>query len=274
MENYNIVYIEDNKFNIKLIQNLAEKLGLNIKGFENPKEGLEYCKTHNIDLLLVDYMMPELNGIDLVSELKKEKPDVPVVMITAINDLQLRKKAVMSGIEAFLPKPINVNDFKETVFKLLNKDYTEDSYIKDILNTEDDMILILESKRIKHVNKSFLNFFDYISEDEVDSGFFRFFVIDNKYAWGSDIDEFIQNIMKKSDLVKIKKDNAIYYFKVKITVYKYKNRVIIIFKDITKLVQLEEKNKELFNKLSDLQKELRNIKEAGFLKKIKLLFGR
>ena len=270
----NIVYIEDNKFNIKLIQNLAKKLGLEIKGFEDPVEGLEYCKKNNIDLLLVDYMMPNLNGIDLVNELKKIKPGVPVIMMTALDDLQLRKKATLSGIDVFLPKPVNVTDFKEAVFRLLNEEeQLEDTFVKDILDAEDDMIIIIESKRIKHVNKSFLRFFDYLNEEEVNFNFLKFFAIEDKFAWGDNIDEFMQNVLKKSNLVKVKKNGEIYYFKVKITIYKHKSRNIIVFKDITENINLQNKNKELKNKLASLQRELRDIKEAGFFTKLKLLFG-
>jgi len=272
-KNPKIVYIEDNKFNIKLIQNVGEKLGLEIMAFENPKEGLEYCKNNEVDLLLVDYMMPELNGIDLVNSLKKEKPDIPVVMITALDDLKLRKTATLSGIDAFLPKPVNVSDFKETVFTLLDDERdSKDTLVKDVINTQEDLILILENKHIKMVNKSFLSFFDYRSEDEVDFKFLNTFAIEDKYAWGGNIDDFIQSILKKSNLVKVKKEDEEFILKVKMTIYKHKGRIVITFRDITILEKLQKENKNLKNKVTSLQRELRDIKEAGFFEKLKLLF--
>jgi len=272
-ENPNIVYIEDNKFNIKLIQNLGEKLGLEIKAFEDPKEGLDYCLNNDVDLLMVDYMMPELNGIDLVNLLKKEKPDIPIIMITALDDLKLRKQATLSGIDAFLPKPVNVNDFKEYIFKLLNdKKGMEDTFIKDVIDVEDDLILVLENKKIAKVNKSFLNFFGYINESEVDFKFLRTFAIEDKYAWGGNIDEFIQSVLKKSNLVKVRKEDGIYILKVKLVIYKHKGRIVIIFRDITELEKLKEENKELKNKVASMQRELRDIKDAGFFEKLKILF--
>ena len=272
-KNPNIVYIEDNRFNIKLIQNLGEKLGFNIKAFENPKEGLEYCLDNDVDLLLVDYMMPELNGIDLVNMLKKEKPDIPIIMITAIDDLKLRKTATLTGIDMFLPKPVNANDFKEAVFKLLeDKDGLEDTLVKDVIDVEDDLILILENKKIVHANKSFLNFFEYINESEVNFDFLRYFTIEDKYAWGGNIDEFLQSVLKKSNLVKVQKNGEVYFLKVKIAIYKHKGRIIIVFKDISELEKLKEENQNMENKVALLQRELRDIKEAGFFEKLKLLF--
>jgi len=273
-KNPSIVYIEDNKFNIKLIQNVGEKLGLNIKAFENPKEGLEFCKNNEVDLLLVDYMMPELNGIDLVSALKQEKPDIPVIMVTALDDLKLRKKATLSGIDEFLPKPVNINEFKDIVFKLLAADKKKDDgeIIKEIINAEDDLILILENGKISHVNRSFLIFFEYANESSANFDFLKKFVVEEKYAWGHNIDEFIQSILKKTQLVKVQKDNEDYFFKVKITIYKQKRKTIIIFKDVTEKVKLEENNKKLEKEILSLQRQLMEIKEAGFFEKIKILF--
>jgi len=272
---YHIIYIEDNRFNIKLIQNLGEKLNLNIKAFENPKDGLEYCLNNDIDLLLIDYMMPELNGIDLVNILKKEKPDIPVVMITALDDLKLRQKATLSGIDGFLPKPINMKEFKNIVFKLLSKKgiEIEDNLIQEILDIEDDLILVLENKKIVNVNRSFLNFFNYMSINEIDFNFLNSFAIEDKYAWGGNIDEFIQSVLKKTNYVKVKKNAENYFFKVKITIYKHNSRVIMIFKNVTEKEKLKEANKNLKNQLASLQRELRDIKEGGFFEKLKLLFG-
>ena len=273
--NYNIIYIEDNKFNIKLIQNLGEKLGLKIKAFENPKEGLEYCLHNDIDLLLIDYMMPELNGIDLVNLLKKEKPDIPIVMMTAFDDLKLRQKATLSGIDDFLPKPINMQEFKNIVFKLLNKKgiEMEDNLVQEILDVEDDLILVLENKKIVNVNRSFLNFFNYTSINDVNFDFLKSFAIEDKYAWGGNIDEFMQSALKKTNYVKVKKNSENYFFKVKMTIYKHNSRVIMIFKDVTEKEKLKESNKNLKNQLASLQRELRDIKEGGFFEKLKLLFG-
>jgi len=274
-QNPHIVYIEDNKFNIKLIQNLGEKLGVEIKAFEDAKKGLYYCLNNDVDLLLVDYMMPELNGIDLVHTLKKEKPDVPVVMITALDDLKLRKKATLNGIDEFLPKPVNVNDFKEVIFKLLttNQKESQDESMKDIINAEDDLILVLENEKIAYVNKSFLTFFGYSDEKSVNFDFLKKFAVEENYAWGYNINEFIQSILKKTVYVKAVNDDEVNFFKVKITIYKHKRRVIIIFKDITEKEKLKEENKQLKNQLNNLQRELRDIKEAGFFEKIKILFG-
>lgn len=271
-----IVYVEDNKFNIKLIQGLGEKLGYNIKAFEDPKEGLEYCLENDVDLILVDYMMPGMNGIDFVKELKKIKPDIPIAMITAINEISLRKEAALNGIDAFLPKPIDFLSFKQIVVKLLNKEEKEedDNYVQDILDSQRNLIIVFENKVIKDVNKHFLNFFGYPAKEMVDNKFFRFFVIEEKLAWGDTYDEFIKNVINKSNFTKIKKDNNEYIFKIIPVVHKKKSRVILIFEDITEMEKLKEENKMLKKSKEKLEKKLQqnDLKNLGFFGRLKKLF--
>ena len=272
----NIVYVEDNKFNIKLIQGLGEKLGYDIKAFEDPKEGLEYCLENDVDLILVDYMMPGMNGIDFVKELKKIKPDIPIVMITAINEISLRKEAALNGIEAFLPKPIDFLSFKEIVIKLLNKEETEeeDGYIQDVLDAQNSLIVIFENKIIKDVNKKFLHFFGYPSKEMVDNKFFKFFLMEKNLAWGYNYDEFIKNVIENSHIAKVKKDDKEYIFKIIPVIQKQKNRVILIFENITEMEKLKEENEILRKSKEKLEEKLKqnSLENLGFFAKLKKLF--
>ena len=272
----NIVYVEDNKLNIKLIQGLGEKLGYDIKAFEDPKEGLKYCLDNDVDLILVDYMMPGMNGIDFVKELKKTKPDIPIAMITAINEISLRKEAALNGIEAFLPKPIDFLSFKQIVIKLLNKEETkeEDNYVQDILDSQRNLIIVFENKIVKDVNKHFLHFFNYPAKEMVDNKFFRFFVIEENFAWGNNYDEFIQNVINKSHFAKMKKNNKEYIFRIIPVVHRNKNRVVLTFEDITEMEKLKEENKMLKKSKEKLEKKLQqnDLKNLGFFGRLKKLF--
>ena len=271
----NIVYVEDNKFNIKLIQGLGEKLGYDIKAFEEPKEGLKYCLDNDVDLVLVDYMMPEMNGIDFVKELKKVKPDIPIAMITAINEISLRKEAALNGIDAFLPKPIDFLSFKNTVTKLLSKEEEqEDNYLQDILDSQNSLIVVFENKIIKDVNKKFLHFFGYPSKDMADNKFFKNFVMEQNLAWGDNYDEFIQNVINNSHIAKVRKGNKEYIFKITPVIHRNKNRVILSFEDITNLEKLKEEIKELKNAQEKLKEKLQqnSLENLGFFGRLKKLF--
>ena len=271
----NIVYVEDNKFNIKLIHGLGEKLGYDIKAFEDPKEGLEYCLGNDVDLILVDYMMPGMNGIDFVKELKKVKPNIPIAMITAINEISLRKEAALNGIDAFLPKPIDFASFKNTVAKLLTKEEEqEDNYLQDILDSQNSLIVVFENKSVKDVNKHFLYFFGYSSKDMVDNKFFKFFVMEKNFAWGDNYDEFIQNVINNSHTAKVKKDTKEYIFKITPVIHRNKNRVILSFEDITTLEKLKQEIKTIEQEKEKLKEKLQqnSLDNLGFFGRLKKLF--
>lgn len=271
----NIVYIEDNKFNIKLVQGLGEKLGYNIKAFDDPKKGLEYCIKNDVDLILVDYMMPGMNGIDFVKELKKVKPNIPIAMITAVNEISLRKEAALNGIEAFLPKPIDFFSFKQVVNKLLEEeDEGEDNYIQDVLDALNNPIIIFENKAIKDVNKHFLNFFGYSSKDMIDDKFFTFFVMGDNLAWGKNFDEFIQNVINRSHKAKVRKGDSEYIFNITPVIHKKKNRIILNFEDITKWEKLKEEINTLQREKEKLKEKLQqnSLENLGFFGRLKKLF--
>ena len=271
----NIVYVEDNKFNIKLVQGLGEKLGYEIKAFENPKEGLKYCMENDVDLILVDYMMPEMNGIDFVKELKKVKPHIPIAMITALNEISLRKEAALNGIESFLPKPIDFPSFKNMVSTLLNtEENQEDNYLQDILDAQNSLIIVYENKKIKDVNKHFLHFFGYSSKENIDNNFFKYFVVEDNFAWGNNYDEFINNVVNKSHFAKIKKGNKEYIFKITPVIHRKKNRVILIFEDVTEMEKLKEEIKKLEREKEKLKEKIKqnDLENLGFFGRLKKLF--
>jgi two-component system, response regulator RpfG len=76
----------------------------------NPEKALEWATEHTADLVLVDYVMPEMNGVDFVSLLKKipAYDSVPVIMITIKKDSKTRYDALDAGVADFLSKPVDV----------------------------------------------------------------------------------------------------------------------------------------------------------------------
>ncbi len=106
----NILIIDDHEINVKVLKHIVEKsFDCQPVSFLDPKEGLEWCAAEEPDLVFVDYMMPEMDGLEFITEFRKlpEKKDVPIVMITAANDKSVRNKALESGANDFLNKPFD-----------------------------------------------------------------------------------------------------------------------------------------------------------------------
>ncbi len=129
-----IIQVDDAKQNLIIIENWAIKAGFKIKSFLNPSDALQYSLEHNVDLAIVDYMMPEMNGIELIKRLREKFLDIPIIMITAVNDdMDIKLQALQAGATEFLNKPLNQVEFlarfknlvKLRDFQIMLKDKTK-----------------------------------------------------------------------------------------------------------------------------------------------------
>ncbi|MYM86563.1 response regulator [Rugamonas sp. FT82W] len=108
-----VVLVDDTHINLVLMSRLVDKLqGVSTIGFQSAREALAWCNAHPYDLLIVDYMMPDLNGLEFIARLQAppgQRP--PVLMVTASVDLDVRHRALENGASDFLIKPIDKVEF-------------------------------------------------------------------------------------------------------------------------------------------------------------------
>ena len=117
-----IVIVEDNKTNLMIMTRLASHTeGVTAVPFDNPRLALNYVQERGCDLLVLDYLMPEINGLDFIRRFR-ENPgavDVPVVMITSENDRTVRSAAIEAGATDFLTKPVDPVEIRARLRNLL-----------------------------------------------------------------------------------------------------------------------------------------------------------
>jgi two-component system alkaline phosphatase synthesis response regulator PhoP len=108
--------------------NLASliKLNLSIEGYvvehtENGKKAVELFKQHNPDLVILDIMLPELNGLDACRQMKKIKPEIPVLFLSAKSTGSDRIEGLKSGADDYLTKPFNLEELLLRVQILLKR---------------------------------------------------------------------------------------------------------------------------------------------------------
>lgn len=120
VENMRIISIDDNKTNLLIIESYAKILNLEIESFLNPKEALEASFEKDYDLVIVDYMMPEINGLEFIQSFRQNNQYTPIIMLTAVgDDMNLQIKALEYGANDFLSKPINAPAFKARIINML-----------------------------------------------------------------------------------------------------------------------------------------------------------
>src|SRR5688500_1722717 len=102
-----ILVVDDNKGVLEFLLLLLSKCGLSAIGASSGRECLKIVKSRPVDLILLDVMMPVMDGLQVCQQLKKVSPAVPVILLTARDDMMTRAAAMELGVDEFLTKPVN-----------------------------------------------------------------------------------------------------------------------------------------------------------------------
>lgn len=117
-----IAIVEDNAMirNV-LLAVLEDTPGCTVSGFSAAQPALEACRDSVFDLLIMDYRLPDMTGIDAMRQLRADPrhAHVPIVMVTADSDSLLRLEAIRAGATDFLTKPVNIEELRLRVGNLL-----------------------------------------------------------------------------------------------------------------------------------------------------------
>ncbi|MDQ5916462.1 MAG: two-component system, response regulator RpfG [Pseudomonadota bacterium] len=117
-----IAIIDDSDINLTLLKHLVNKLGdCEPLLFVESPVGLQWCTDNVPDLVIVDYMMPDLDGIGFIQRFRAlpGRADIPVLMITANDDKEIRYEALQCGANDFLTKPVDTVEFRARATNML-----------------------------------------------------------------------------------------------------------------------------------------------------------
>ena len=117
-----ILVVEDDPGSAKLVT-----YHLRMMGFKNTTEvsdgnaALEHLKKEKADLVIADWHMPNMNGLNLFRALREEElwQEIPFLMITVEKDHQKVQEAIQAGVRDYIVNPINVEKFKRKIYELL-----------------------------------------------------------------------------------------------------------------------------------------------------------
>jgi response regulator RpfG family c-di-GMP phosphodiesterase len=125
------IAVDDDDITLAIIANLLKNYPIDLKTFTNPFEALDFAKNNKIDIVLIDYIMPEMNGIEFIKQIKIIFPDILIIMITSvINENVVKMDALEAGATEFLNKPLIPAEFRARM-KNLAKLLEDQILIKD-----------------------------------------------------------------------------------------------------------------------------------------------
>ena len=116
-----ILIVEDNEKNMKLVRDILQHQGHTTLEAVTGREGVEMATTQQPDLILMDIQLPDIDGIQALRQIRTVAAldAVPVVAVSASVMPDEQYKIVSSGFDAFITKPINLKQFRETVQRFL-----------------------------------------------------------------------------------------------------------------------------------------------------------
>ena len=105
----NILVVDDSKLNLRVAQNVLKTFNVNVMTSTSGQECLDLCKTNKYDIILMDIMMPLMNGIETLKRIRIDDKKVPVIALTADAVEGMEEKYLSEGFNDYLSKPIDRN---------------------------------------------------------------------------------------------------------------------------------------------------------------------
>jgi CheY-like chemotaxis protein len=123
-----VLVVDDNRQNLELLQAYLEEMDCQIWCATDGLEALKIVKEHKPDLVLLDVMMPQMSGFEVCRRLKNdpETADIPVIMVTALNEFGDIERGIGSGTDDFVSKPVNKLELLTRVKTMLKLKHVTD----------------------------------------------------------------------------------------------------------------------------------------------------
>ena len=200
-----ILLVEDDESILFGLQDILEGQGYQISTASNGIDGLKLATENSIDLLILDIMLPGLNGLEICKKVKKEKLMLPIIMLTAKSSEIDKISGLDYGADDYITKPFSLSELLARIRAILRRVYPEKNILRHYSfgNVEIDftkMEVSVNNAEIKLTKKQFaiLEYFIH-NEGEV---VHRHDLLNN--IWGYDktpstrtVDTFILEIRKK-----------------------------------------------------------------------------
>jgi DNA-binding response OmpR family regulator len=105
-----VLVVDDNKDMVEILTRLLSRHGLQALHAYSGQECLDIVRSHPVDVIVLDVMMPGMNGLEVCAALKELATSPPVILLTAKDDMSTRAAGMALGVSEFVVKPVNNRD--------------------------------------------------------------------------------------------------------------------------------------------------------------------
>jgi len=143
MRTARVVFVDDELKVCSVVHKTLEREGLSVQCFQCTQDCLKHLAAHRCNLLVTDVRMPGQDGLDLLREVKKRLPWIPVLIVTGYGDVPLAVQALKAGAADFVEKPLDREAFLQTVEQLLERNAGPTAVLEESLTKTERRILYL-----------------------------------------------------------------------------------------------------------------------------------
>lgn len=120
----NILFIEDDSMNRRVVKDMLDVAGATMIGAENAEIGLKLVDEQDFDMILVDLRMPGMDGLEAIRHIRARgdaKAVLPIIVVTADTALDLRERCLAEGADEVLFKPVAMDSLFDAIGRMLAK---------------------------------------------------------------------------------------------------------------------------------------------------------
>lgn len=261
----NILLVEDDHVQLDLIQYLLSNERYNLTTIDDGKNAFKYLlKNDNVDIVILDNHLPNMDGIDIICELKKRNLKHSIIFASADTNIDIVIKAMREGALDFILK--TSPNFKTELIQVIDKVYeiqlktkqqreleeqiriNEENY-RNLFNDIDDFLFILNEKgKIVRVNNIVINKLGFEQEEIINQSFNIVHPKENENEIEYLVEQMFAGNIQTSFIPLITKDSKRIYVQTRVnrSIWNNQNVLFVLSKDITNLKNSEEKFAKAF----------------------------
>lgn len=114
-----ILVLDDVQDAVVLVKKVLTRQGHSVQTFTEEQEAIDYVGKNQVDLAILDIKLKKMNGIQVLEEMKKLKPELKAIMLTGYPTLETARTAIELGAGEYCVKPIDISELKEKVTNVL-----------------------------------------------------------------------------------------------------------------------------------------------------------
>jgi DNA-binding NtrC family response regulator len=151
---YRILIVDDDTSFLKVYSKILKRNGYEVESVDSPLKALELLHKESFSLVITDMVMPKMNGIGLLKEIRKDSQSIDVILLTGEGSIETAVNAMKEGAYTYLTKPVNVEELLIEIEKCLRfrSLHDENQYLKEeLLQAQEEFLG--ESPAIKEIKK-------------------------------------------------------------------------------------------------------------------------